>query len=746
MTVKVDDKGENIYLTDPSLHIDRVIRGGQGAAFEAHISTGRLTPDCDTKFAIACLLAFVQANWTGPALPSDFPDWGREEHLQRLMQDGEMPYALVRFPWLLSLAQNILAQEGDAQWRWWYLRSLSLQGQLLDAPSASLTQMIRDLVEEHLMQAFEIWGPTIYVEASLHLQAIGEEQRSQELLQMASAASNFKFSLTGVLGRRTKFQTFDVAQLTVQVVTDDGSTTSASTLQSQQDTVQPINIPLQDEVLTETAILSSEPLGDACTSDAGKLILLGSISHLLHFHAKDSAVREKSTALVERVLEVPGDWSIHSTALSLRSQLEASKSRYIERAALQFQALVDQIHAHAESSFALRARHFFAVPYPSEWELDRQQGRLFASLGAFKTAATIFERRSMWDEYVACLMQLGERQQAENLILDQLERQPANPKMLCLLGDLREDASFYERAWEVSNCKFARAMRSLGMHYVRVGDNEKSITCFERALELNSLFDRIWFLLGCAAMQIGDWNRASTAFTRTIALDDDNSDAWNNLAAVHLQLGHPEQALRALKEAGKRQFDSWKIWNNIFRVSLSLGELLEAISAYRRVAEIREKEVPLDGLEIILTALEEVIQRLGLPDSLVKASLRQINYLLDTVMATHLSMSKEFWYLCARYAIIVRQPEEAIEFYFKAYRALPTAGWENDLDLVKMVLDCLLKIHASINQAEDHPSERINLQERRRQLKLMAEGLRDRASKNHKLSPELSSALRPVLD
>lgn len=746
MTVTVDNDG-NLYLTDPSLYISKVIRESQGITIGVHISAGRLPPECDAKFAIACLLAFVQTNWTGPTLPNDFPDWGREVHLQRLVRDGEMPYALVRFPWLLSLAQDLLAQERDAPWAWWYLRSLSLQGQIFDASSASLTVMIRELVEEHLTQALEQWGPTIYVEASLHLQAIGEERRSQELLQMASTASGFKFSLTGVLGRRTKFQTFDVAQLAVQVATDEGSATSVSPLQGQQEDGHPANVPLQDEVLTETAILSSGPLGDAYTSDVGKLILLGSISHLLHFHAKDGAVREKSTALVEKVLEVPGDWSIYSTALSLRSQLEAGKSRHIERAALQFQALVDQIHAHVESSFALRTRHFFAVPYPSEWELDRQQGRLFASLGAFKTAATIFERRSMWDEYVACLAQLGERQQAETIILDQLRRQPTNPKMLCLLGDLREDASCYEQAWEASNGKFARAMRSLGMHYVGLGENEKAIDCFERALELNSLFDRIWFLLGCAAMQIEDWDRALTALTRTISLDDDNSDAWNNLAAVHLQLGHPEQALRALKEAGKRQFDNWKIWNNIFRVSLSLGDLLEAISAYRRVVEIREKETSLDGLEIILTALEEAIHRLGRQDSLVRATCRQINHLLDTVMATHLSMSREFWYFCARYAIIIRQPEEAIEFYFKAYRALPTEGWENDLDLIRLVLDCLLKIHTSIKQAESHCNGQLDLQERRRQLRLMAENLCDRAGKNHKMMPaELSSALGSLLE
>lgn len=733
MTVEPDD---DLYLTDPSLYVTKIIKEkGEGTGTAADC----LSRECDAKFAIACLLTFVQANWTGPALPGDLPDWDRETHLQRLARDGEAPYALVRFPWLLSLAQDCLARQDDAQW--WYLRSLGLQGQLLDTPSASLAQAVKGLVEGHLEQAHDCWGPAVYIEAALYLQTAGEERRSQELLEMASAAGGFEFSLTGVLGRRTKLQTFDVAQLTVQVASDR-SATDAEPLASN---VHPTRVLLQDEDLTEGPVPAVKLVGEPCISDVGKLVLLGNIGHILRFYARDTAVREKTAALVEKVLERPGDWSIYSTALSLRSQLEANRSRYVERAALQFQALVDQIRTHAESPFALRARHFFAVPYPSEWELDRQQGRLFAGLGAFKTAAAIFERRTMWDEYAACLVQLGERQQAENVILDQLERQPASPKMLCLLGDLRGDALCYERAWEVSKGKFARAMRSLGMHHVRAGANEEAICCFERALELNSLFDRIWFLLGCTAMQVGDWSKALTAFSRATALDDDNADAWNNLAAVHLQLGHAEQALRALKEAGRRQFDNWRIWNNIFRVALSLGDLLEAISAYRRVAEIRERDAPLDGLEIILATLEEAVQSLGLRDPLVGAAIRQLNGLLDAVMATHLSTSGDFWCLCARYATIIQQPEEAVEFYFKAYRALPTAGWENDPELVKTVLECLLKIRDSIAQAEAHPGGHMDLPGRKHQLRLLAESLCDRASRNRHIAPDISSALAQLI-
>jgi hypothetical protein len=40
--------------------------------------------------------------------------------------------------------------------------------------------------------------------------------------------------------------------------------------------------------------------------------------------------------------------------------------------------------------------------------------------------------------------------------------------ILCLLGDIKQDGSFYERAWEVSEKKCARAMRSLArIHFYK---------------------------------------------------------------------------------------------------------------------------------------------------------------------------------------------------------------------------------------------------------------------------------------
>lgn len=59
--------------------------------------------------------------------------------------------------------------------------------------------------------------------------------------------------------------------------------------------------------------------------------------------------------------------------------------------------------------------------------------------------------------------------------------------MLCLLGDVTQDAQHYQKAWEVSGQRSARAMKSLGLLYVHEKEYEKAIDCLEKSIEKNYL-------------------------------------------------------------------------------------------------------------------------------------------------------------------------------------------------------------------------------------------------------------------
>ena len=54
---------------------------------------------------------------------------------------------------------------------------------------------------------------------------------------------------------------------------------------------------------------------------------------------------------------------------------------------------------------------------------------------------------------------------AEKVIRQQLDVQET-PSLWCHLGDVLEKPEYYQKAWELSNCKYARAQRSLGYYYL----------------------------------------------------------------------------------------------------------------------------------------------------------------------------------------------------------------------------------------------------------------------------------------
>ena len=153
-------------------------------------------------------------------------------------------------------------------------------------------------------------------------------------------------------------------------------------------------------------------------------------------------------------------------ALLLRTRLEGAKSRTIERAALQLQALVDQFPL-SDSPASERMHHFFSIFIPPKWEMECELGERFVSLGVTRSALEIFERLEMWEHVISCYQMLEQEKKAEQVVLERLEVTPESPKLWCILGDLRKEIGCYEKAWKLSEGRYARAMRSLGAYYFR---------------------------------------------------------------------------------------------------------------------------------------------------------------------------------------------------------------------------------------------------------------------------------------
>jgi hypothetical protein len=197
--------------------------------------------------------------------------------------------------------------------------------------------------------------------------------------------------LTGALGKRTKFQTFDVSQLVLIAESDMGND---GTLVGKT----PETMALNDDTLLESISFTKPKDGSDETyknlSEQGKLrtidqcILLAFCLNVKNSNPSDGLTTEQMfpyvtvsvfltkrsmiwflIRFIKRVLENPNNWMVHTMALLLRSRLESNKSRTVERSALQLQALVDQMPLE-ESSPRERLSHIYHLMMPSKWEME----------------------------------------------------------------------------------------------------------------------------------------------------------------------------------------------------------------------------------------------------------------------------------------------------------------------------------------------------------------------------------------
>lgn len=107
--------------------------------------------------------------------------------------------------------------------------------------------------------------------------------------------------------------------------------------------------------------------------------------------------------------------------------------------------------------------------------------------------------------------------------------------MWCHLGGILQDPKHYEKAWEVSGHRFAKAKRLLGNYCLKKGQLKEAIEHYETALDISALYPGVWFSLGFAAMATGDFNKALKGFTRVVQLEPENAEAWTNMASIFHQ-------------------------------------------------------------------------------------------------------------------------------------------------------------------------------------------------------------------
>ncbi len=346
----------------------------------------------------------------------------------------------------------------------------------------------------------------------------------------------------------------------------------------------------------------------------------------------------------------------------------------------------------------VRLEYIHALSSPPRWHLECELAYSWASVGSLVSALEIFKRLRLWAEVALCFassaakddedgrgsngeakakavlrwrlfhktgMQQDGSDADEAADLDCLkeadyhgpERQPAPPnapRLWCILGDIENNPAHYERAWEISSRRFARAQKSLGEYHLQQKDLVNARDAYKKAVTVNRLSSELWNRMGDINLRMGDFSEAAEAFSRAIASADnlgggEDARTWSNLGSALYSLyvervkelkqpkaenktevstniatrtaddaegevditsanasdsptSHRDpatllaQSLAAYKRGASIANDNWRIWDNVVTLASRLRPIPvpDLLLALRSVLRIRASEDALD--------------------------------------------------------------------------------------------------------------------------------------------------------
>ncbi|KAB8201821.1 TPR repeat [Aspergillus parasiticus SU-1] len=774
---------------------------------------------------LAALFSFLQSNVTGPPLsfsPAELiiPSILRTNptslravraHIIRdLSVDGEAAYRLTPNVELFAVAKAILADTDflltngplvarTARMRVNFLHQKMLSeitGTLQDAIYSDMEQISSALLNGNA--AASETAKFLLERALIHTHH-GLDSKARADIDKAATARNFKFALTGKLGKRTKFQERDISQLVIIAKSADNATDTNVNSTGDSEPSEPSgpkNLDLNDDTLLESisftkdekqqsrdnqvtiqdestlppALASLDPGNQPKLNPVDSAILLALAAAITNTTPEDGLTREETHPYATRVLEGgSSNWQIYTQGLLARSRIEGYRARTVERSVLQMQALVDQVIADTatldsqatstveepttflprpekseSASAAERLEYIWLLNFSTRWDLEAELASRWVNLGGLRTALEIYERLQMWAEAALCYAATEREEKAKSMVRKQLY-EPTNreledenekfegpelsplpadaPRLFCILGDMDSDPTMYERAWEVSNNRYARAQRSLARHYLTVKPPalEKAEEAYRKSLQINRLNHGAWFSLGCVQLELQRWDDAKASFSRAVQLEDNDAESWSNLAAAILQTPQPDEskptaveqlpdeegeletgkapedphkhkreALAALSRAAQLKNTNSRIWDNVLTVAASIPPpftpFRDVITAQKKLIEILgdkkgEKciDLPILGMlvDYLTTAYEyedlviKVDNGSEPPQQVVRSGTiaGQILSLVDNLIVPQITHSASLWLLVARVEQWRGQPSKALEAHEKAWRA-----------------------------------------------------------------------------
>ncbi len=138
----------------------------------------------------------------------------------------------------------------------------------------------------------------------------------------------------------------------------------------------------------------------------------------------------------------------------------------------------------------------------------------------------------------------------------------------------------------------ARPYGIRGNAYVLLGDIDKAISDYNRAIEINPNFTEVYSNRGNIYFNLGNFKEAISDYNKAIEIDSKFYPAYTNRGNIYFNLGNFKEAISNYNKAIELNPSSVLSYDNRGQAYYSLGNFNQAVSDFSKAIEIEPKYIP----------------------------------------------------------------------------------------------------------------------------------------------------------